>query len=90
MQFSKILKLSNLTLLVVTSGVFPIQLSVLAAETTVVANLNYEEVGRATATASGINVSVNPGRIAVIDFSATDEAIFLHWFGGCLASSLQY
>ena len=79
MKFSKIFKLSNLTFylswLVVTSGVFPIQLSVLAAETTVVANLNYEQVGRETAIASGINVSVNPGRIAVIDFSATDEAI---------------
>ena len=79
MKFSKIFKLSNLTFylswLVVTSGVFPIQPSVLAAETTVVANLNYEQVGRETAIASGINVSVNPGRIAVIDFSATDEAI---------------
>ncbi len=49
MKFSKILKFSNLTLLAVASGVFPIQLSVLAAESTVVANLNYEEVGRATA-----------------------------------------
>lgn len=79
MQFSKIFKLSNLTFylssLVLTSGVFPIQLSVLAAETNVVANLNYEEVDREIAIASGINVSVNPGRIAVIDFSATDEAI---------------
>ena len=75
MKFSKILKLSNLTLLAVTSGVFPIQPSVLAAESTVVANLNYEQVGQETAIASGINVTVNPGRIAVIDFSATDEAI---------------
>ncbi len=75
MQFSKILKLSNLTLLAVASGVFQIQASVLAAESTVVANLNYEQVGQETAIASGINVSVNPGRIAVIDFSATDEAI---------------
>ena len=75
MQFSKILKLSNLTLLAVASGVFQIQASVLAAESTVVANLNYEQVSQETAIASGINVSVNPGRIAVIDFSATDEAI---------------
>ncbi|MDJ0691485.1 MAG: hypothetical protein QNJ41_23645 [Xenococcaceae cyanobacterium MO_188.B32] len=62
-------------MLAVASGVFQIQASVLAAESTVVANLNYEQVGQETAIASGINVSVNPGRIAVIDFSATDEAI---------------
>ena len=79
MKSSKILKLSNLNLymswLAVTSGVFPIQASVLAAESTVVANLNYQQVSQERALASGINVTVNPGRIAVIDFSATDEAI---------------
>lgn len=56
-------------------GVLFAQASVLAAESTVVASLNYEQVGQETAIANGINVSVNPGRIAVIDFSTTDEAI---------------
>ena len=56
-------------------GVLLAQASVLAAESTVVASLNYEQIGQETAIANGINVSVNPGRIAVIDFSTTDEAI---------------
>ena len=59
----------------VMSGVLLAQASVLAAESTVVASLNYEQVGQETALANGINVSVNPGRIAVIDFSTMDEAI---------------
>ncbi len=83
MKFSKLLKLPNLTFYLpllaastaAMSGVLLAQASVLAAETNIVANLNYEQVSQETAIASGINVSVNPGRIAVIDFSATDEAI---------------
>ncbi|MGB5634589.1 MAG: hypothetical protein WBM86_17655, partial [Waterburya sp.] len=51
------------------------QASVLAAEYTVATNLSYEQVNQETAIANGINVSVNPGRIAIIDFSTTDEAI---------------
>ncbi|GAB4542402.1 MAG: hypothetical protein Tsb0014_35110 [Pleurocapsa sp.] len=57
------------------SGVLLAQASVLAAESTIATNLNYEQVSQETAIAKSINVSVNPGRIAVIDFSATDEAI---------------
>ncbi|MDJ0591237.1 MAG: hypothetical protein QNJ72_14775 [Pleurocapsa sp. MO_226.B13] len=83
MKFSKSFKLPNLTfylpLLVASTaamdGVLLAQASVLAAESTVVASLNYEQIGQETAIANGINVSVNPGRIAVIDFSTTDEAI---------------
>ncbi len=56
-------------------GVLLAQASVLAAESTVATNLSYEQVNQETAIANGINVSVNPGRIAVIDFSTTDEAI---------------
>ncbi|MGK7916660.1 MAG: hypothetical protein AB4038_14125 [Prochloraceae cyanobacterium] len=56
-------------------GVLLAQASVLAAESNVANNLSYEQVSQETAIANGINVSVNPGRIAVIDFSATDEAI---------------
>lgn len=56
-------------------GVLLAQASVLAAEYTVATNLSYEQVSQETAIANGINVSVNPGRIAVIDFSTTDEAI---------------
>ena len=56
-------------------GVLLAQASVLAAEYTVATNLSYEQVNQETAIANGINVSVNPGRIAVIDFSTTDEAI---------------
>ncbi|MBE9046961.1 hypothetical protein IQ255_21565 [Pleurocapsales cyanobacterium LEGE 10410] len=83
MKFSKSFKLPNLTFYLpllaastaAISGVLLAQASVLAAESTVVASLNYEQVGQETAIANGINVSVNPGRIAVIDFSTTDEAI---------------
>ena len=83
MKFSKSFKLPNLTfylpLLAASTaamgGVLLAQASVLAAESTVVASLNYEQIGQETAIANGINVSVNPGRIAVIDFSTTDEAI---------------
>ena len=56
-------------------GVLLAQASVLAAEYTVATNLSYEQVSQEMAIANGINVSVNPGRIAVIDFSTTDEAI---------------
>ncbi len=83
MKFSKLFKLPNLTFYLpllaastaAMSGVLLAQASVLAAESNVVANLNYQQVSQETAIATGINVSVNPGRIAVIDFSATDEAI---------------
>ena len=83
MKFSKLFKLSNLKfylpLLVASTaamgGVLLAQASVLAAESTIATNLNYEQVSQETAIAKSINVSVNPGRIAVIDFSATDEAI---------------
>ncbi|AFZ38077.1 hypothetical protein Sta7437_4619 (plasmid) [Stanieria cyanosphaera PCC 7437] len=79
----KFLKLFNLTFYLpllaastaAMSGVLQIQASVLAAESNVVANLNYQQVSQATAIANSIKVSINPGRIAVIDFSATDEAI---------------
>ncbi len=79
----KILKLPNLTfylpLLAASTAAMSVvllaQASVLAAESTIAANLNYQQVSQETAIASSINVSVNPGRIAVIDFSATDEAI---------------
>ena len=57
------------------SGVLLAQASVMASESTIASNLNYQQVSQETAIANGINVSVNPGRIAVIDFSATDEAI---------------
>lgn len=83
MKFSKLFKLPNLKfylpLLVASTaamgGVLLAQASVLAAESTIATNLNYEQVSQETAIAKSINVSVNPGRIAVIDFSATDEAI---------------
>ena len=83
MKFSKLLKLPNLTFYLsllaastaAMSGVLLAQASVLASESTIAANLNYQQVSQETAIATGINVSVNPGRIAVIDFSATDEAI---------------
>ncbi len=79
----KILKLPNLTFYLpllaastaAMSGVLLAQASVLAAESTIATNLNYEQVSQETAIAKSINVSVNPGRIAVIDFSATDEVI---------------
>ena len=83
MKFSKSFKLPNLKfylpLLAASTaamgGVVLAQASVLAAEYTVATNLSYEQVSQETAIANGINVSVNPGRIAVIDFSTTDEAI---------------
>lgn len=83
MKFSKLLKLPNfifyLPLLAVStaamSGILIARASVLAAESNIVANLNYQQVSQETAIAGGINVFVNPGRIAVIDFSATEEAI---------------
>ena len=83
MKFPRLLLKPNLNLylpLVVAStaaisGVFLAQASVMAAESTIASNLNYQQVSQETAIANGINVSVNPGRIAVIDFSATDEAI---------------
>jgi len=59
----------------VLSSVLLAQPSVLAEGSTIVGNLNYQEVSQETAIANAINVSVNPGRIAVIDFSATDQAI---------------
>lgn len=83
MKFPRLLPKPNLNLylpLVVAStaaisGVLLAQASVMAAESTIASNLNYHQVSQETAIANGINVSVNPGRIAVIDFSATDEAI---------------
>ena len=83
MKLSKILKLPNLTfylpLLAASTAAMSVvllaQASVLAAESTIASNLNYQQVSQEQAAATAINVSVNPGRIAVIDFSATDEAI---------------
>ena len=83
MKFSKLLLKSNLTFylsvaiagMTALSGVLLAQAPVLADGSTIVGNLNYQEVSQETAIANAINVSVNPGRIAVIDFSATDQAI---------------
>ncbi len=83
MKFSRLLLKSNLTFylsivvagMTALSGVLLAQVSVSAEESTIVGNLNYQEVSQETAIANAINVSVNPGRIAVIDFSATDQAI---------------
>ena len=83
MKFSRLLLKSNLTFylsivvagMTALSGVLLAQVSVSAEESTIVGNLNYQEVSQETAIANALNVSVNPGRIAVIDFSATDQAI---------------
>jgi len=56
------------------SGLLLAQPSVLAQGSTV-GNLGYQEVSQETAISNILNVSVNPGRIAIIDFSATDQAI---------------
>ncbi len=62
---------ASMTLL---SSILFAQASVLA-QGSVVGNLTYQEVSQDIAISNIINVSVNPGRIAVIDFSATDQAI---------------
>ncbi len=82
MKFSKLLLKSNLTFylsvavagMTALSGVLLAQAPVLA-EGSIVGNLTYQEVSQDIAISNIVNISVNPGRIAVIDFSATDQAI---------------
>ncbi|MDJ0903551.1 MAG: hypothetical protein QNJ55_32635 [Xenococcus sp. MO_188.B8] len=58
----------------VLSSVLLTQPSVLA-QGSIVGNLSYQEVSQDLAISKIVNISVNPGRIAVIDFSATEQAI---------------
>ena len=72
MKFSKLsLVVTGMTVL---SSVLLTQPSVLA-QGSIVGNLTYQEVSQDLAISKIVNISVNPGRIAVIDFSATDQAI---------------
>ncbi len=67
--------LSALAGMTVLSSVLLAQPSVLAEGSTIVGNLSYQEVSQDLAISKIVNISVNPGRIAVIDFSATEQAI---------------
>ncbi len=72
MKFSKLsLVVTGMTVL---SSVLLTQPSVLA-QGSIVGNLSYQEVSQDLAISKIVNISVNPGRIAVIDFSATEQAI---------------
>ena len=66
------LVVSSMTVL---TGVLFAQSSVLAEGSTILGDLSYQDISQETAISNIINVSVNPGRIAVIDFSTTDQAI---------------
>ena len=66
--------LSAIAGMTVLSSVLLTQPSVLA-QGSIVGNLTYQEVSQDLAISKIVNISVNPGRIAVIDFSATDQAI---------------